>query len=510
MVWLQAALVATAVSGGGETVLLDFYADWCGPCRAMNPTIEALIQEGHPVRKVNIDRNPQLAGKHRVGSVPCYVMLVDGREVDRVVGGTSFSRLKRMFQLVPPRETATRQPPPAPERRPAAPVGTARNEAADRLDAKLIAASVRLRIEDPEGHSCGSGTIIDARQGEALILTCGHIFRDSQGKGRIEVDLFGPEGVQRVAGNLISYDLKRDVGLLSIRTPGPVATARVAPPGHQVSTGSQVVSVGCNNGDRPTARHSRVTSLDKYLGPANLQVTGLPVEGRSGGGLFSAEGQVVGVCNAADPSDQEGLYAALATIHAELDQSQLSFVYNPGDQRSATEPKDSAPTKELATVDPSPALPKQFPVGPATQVLDESIQKALEPIRRSSETQPSTTAATAQPLDPSEQAALDEIRRRLQEGAEVICVVRSRRDPAAKSEVIILDKVSANFLRQLSAEVRPQGPLRSTSLEIPRKRQPAGGQFRPETSRIPVGSGSAAGRRSASPHPGNTAGWRSR
>ena len=67
-------------------------------------------------------------------------------------------------------------------------------------DATLIAASVRLRVEDPDGRSCGSGTIIDARQGEALILTCGHIFRDSKGKGPIEVDLFGPGGVQRVTG----------------------------------------------------------------------------------------------------------------------------------------------------------------------------------------------------------------------------------------------------------------------------------------------------------------------
>ena len=61
-------------------------------------------------------------------------------------------------------------------------------------DATLIAASVRLRVEDADGHSCGSGTIIDARGGEALILTCGHIFRDSKGKGRIEVDLPGPAG----------------------------------------------------------------------------------------------------------------------------------------------------------------------------------------------------------------------------------------------------------------------------------------------------------------------------
>ena len=57
-------------------------------------------------------------------------------------------------------------------------------------DATLIAASVRLRVEDPDGRSCGSGTIIDSRGGEALVLTCGHIFRDSHGKGRIEVDLF--------------------------------------------------------------------------------------------------------------------------------------------------------------------------------------------------------------------------------------------------------------------------------------------------------------------------------
>ena len=71
---------------------------------------------------------------------------------------------------------------------------------AETSDARLVAASVRLRVEDPDGHSCGSGTIIDARGGEALILTCGHIFRDSQGKGRIEVDLFGPSGPQRVPG----------------------------------------------------------------------------------------------------------------------------------------------------------------------------------------------------------------------------------------------------------------------------------------------------------------------
>jgi hypothetical protein len=505
----------------------------------MQPTIDALIEQGCPVRKINIGRDPQLARKFGVGPVPCYVMLVGGQEVDRVVGSTSFSRLRRMWELastrrpqeqappvpdqvaavktglplaipavesVPPLATAA-QPPaqmPAarmsPDRQPSAPAWTPRRGAGSTLDAALIAATVRLRIEDADGHSCGSGTIIDARQGEALILTCGHIFRDSQGKGRIDVDLFGPNGVERVGGNLISYDCEdRDVGLISIRTPGPVATARVAPPGFQIAPGNAVVSVGCNNGDRPTTRHSRVTSLDKFLGSPNLQVAGLPVEGRSGGGLFSDDGLVIGVCNAADPTDKEGLYAALASIHAELDRARLSHIYKPGHQGSVPRPSGPAPPTELATVDPPPLLPKRMPgpsqLAPATALL---VRPAA------------ASAGGAAPLSIEEQAALDGIRSRLQEGAQVICVVLSRNDPRAKREVIILDKVSPNFLKQLAAEARTQDPLLATSLEIPRKRPPAGGPLRPEDSRTSIGTApvprlSPAGNRAGSP-----GGWRAR
>ena len=73
MVTLHAALVAVGCTGTGQSqsVMLDFYADWCGPCRAMSPTVDALIAKGYPVQRVNIDQNRPLAAKYGVQRIPC-------------------------------------------------------------------------------------------------------------------------------------------------------------------------------------------------------------------------------------------------------------------------------------------------------------------------------------------------------------------------------------------------------------------------------------------------------
>ena len=98
MVALHAALAVLALSGpgAGQSVMLDFYADWCGPCRAMDPVVRELATKGYPIRRVNIDRERELAIRFHVQSIPCFVMLVNGREVDRQQGGTSLARLERM------------------------------------------------------------------------------------------------------------------------------------------------------------------------------------------------------------------------------------------------------------------------------------------------------------------------------------------------------------------------------------------------------------------------------
>jgi len=102
---------------------------------------------------------------------------------------------------------------------------------------------------------------------------------------------------------------------------------RVGTADRRVQPGEPVVTVGCNGGADPTIHQSRITAVDKYLGPANVQVAGQPVQGRSGGGLFAIDGTLIGVCNAADPADNEGLFAALPAIHEQLEEAELAFVY---------------------------------------------------------------------------------------------------------------------------------------------------------------------------------------
>ena len=147
-----------------------------------------------------------------------------------------------------------------------------------------IACCVRLKVADAKGNSVGSGTIIDARQGEALILTCGHLFRDSNGKGAISVDLFGANAPQHVPGRLIGCDLDRDVALVDIAVKTPVVAARVAPPDYAVHQGDRVIGIGCSDGRDPTVQDSHVDALDRFRGPANIEVAGQPVQGAAAAG----------------------------------------------------------------------------------------------------------------------------------------------------------------------------------------------------------------------------------
>ena len=85
MISVKALVLFATLGVSGEAELLYFWAPWCQPCRTMQPVVARLESAGFPIRHVDIDREPQLAQRFGVQSVPCFVMLHRGQEVDRVV-----------------------------------------------------------------------------------------------------------------------------------------------------------------------------------------------------------------------------------------------------------------------------------------------------------------------------------------------------------------------------------------------------------------------------------------
>ncbi|OGY31114.1 MAG: thioredoxin [Candidatus Woykebacteria bacterium RIFCSPLOWO2_01_FULL_41_12] len=82
--------------------LVDFYADWCGPCIVMKPVIDEIEKElagKIEVKKINVDENQYEANKYGVMSIPTYLVLKDGKEVERFVGAQSKEIMKnKIFQ----------------------------------------------------------------------------------------------------------------------------------------------------------------------------------------------------------------------------------------------------------------------------------------------------------------------------------------------------------------------------------------------------------------------------
>lgn len=71
-----------------KTVLIDFFADWCGPCKMLSPIIEQFAKENIEIKvvKINVDDSPDLAVKYGVMSIPTLVVIKNGEEVNRSVG----------------------------------------------------------------------------------------------------------------------------------------------------------------------------------------------------------------------------------------------------------------------------------------------------------------------------------------------------------------------------------------------------------------------------------------
>lgn len=71
-----------------KTVLIDFYADWCGPCKILSPIVDEVAEENEKIKvvKINIDQEENLAVEYQILSIPTLVVIKNGKEVKRSVG----------------------------------------------------------------------------------------------------------------------------------------------------------------------------------------------------------------------------------------------------------------------------------------------------------------------------------------------------------------------------------------------------------------------------------------
>ncbi|MBM7855014.1 thioredoxin 1 [Desulfohalotomaculum tongense] len=89
------------ISGSEVPVLVDFWAEWCGPCKMIAPELEKLAGEltgKVQVAKINVDDNRGTPGEYQVMSIPTMVLFKDGREVERIIGFRKADELKKMIE----------------------------------------------------------------------------------------------------------------------------------------------------------------------------------------------------------------------------------------------------------------------------------------------------------------------------------------------------------------------------------------------------------------------------
>lgn len=402
--WLAASLIlslaiftsqAAAEEGNG---LYFFTSSGCPPCRQVEPILESLAQQGFPITKIDVNQFPAWADGYRITGTPTLVMVRENQELMRHAGFAPEATIRgwfSQFQLGPQAASAgvASRSNPLPRSNPSAGAAVAGDtmhigtpNPRNRAEQVAMNATVRLRVEDAEGYSYATGTVIHCINGEWLVLTCGHVFRNSRGQGTITGEIGFGDGARRVVrGDLIAYESEvRDVGLVSLHANAEIEPVPLALSADRCREGDSIFTIGCDRGDDPTIRHSQIKGHIKCDGVPKYLIYGKPVIGRSGGGLFDAAGQLVGVCNAASVDIDEGIYASLENIEWQLNRANLASVVRNGSTKqsfAATPSFRGSPTGAAGGPGSSPVMVafengSRHDLGnrrPATQLVSQQV-----------------------------------------------------------------------------------------------------------------------------------------
>ena len=358
-------------------IMLDFTATWCGPCQQMKKGVEALTRKGFPIKAIDIDQFPEVAARYKVTGVPAFIVIEPGtgKVLARTEGLQPIDQLATLYNQAAEKYLAEHETVETDEvevegDNAPAPAGSVADQALDAEDSPSKAEHpptrpgrvnphpwetvVRIKVHTRGNLIFGSGTIIYSSPKESIVLTCAHIFKmerepqapPSKFPRRITLDLFdgnlvgnGPSRVhyanETFEGKAVDYDFNSDVGLIRF-TPGRrLPYAHVVPKHWQPTARMGMVTVGCSQGQDASAWNTVILNprfkgmIPGHGGYEAIECERAPIQGRSGGGLFTSDGYIAGVCDFAEPSHDRGLYANPKSIYTLLDRNNLMALYAP-------------------------------------------------------------------------------------------------------------------------------------------------------------------------------------
>jgi S1-C subfamily serine protease len=377
-----------ALAQVGDCLAIVFVDPEHPDSQSMEQVAAQAIEMGWAIRLVDARRESHVTQRWRIHTAPTTVLTQGGREVDRILGPVIWTELyRRMIRFSAPDSIRNSSPAPnqnkpkvdvdslVPMRRSVAPL------APEPLQSDPARATVRIMVDEPDSHAIGSGTVIQCDAQGAVVLTCGHLFRDRTPKSIITVERFENGTPVKYRAELIDYQIEDvDIGLLLFHPNQYVPVAQVAQHVENLAQGDPVYSMGCDHGQAPSRRDSQVTKLNRYLGSANIETAGAPVQGRSGGGLFNRRGELVGVCFAADTQLDEGLYCGISVVHEQL--KKLGLLKLPKSPAANPEnPERSlavqAPTTMTVILTDSSGSTRQLTIDrPSEQLIDKMRQES--------------------------------------------------------------------------------------------------------------------------------------
>ena len=305
--------------------------------RPNRPHLDTLGEQGYPIRTLKIEHARETFEQYAIGSSPTFVLISgSGGEIARTSGPMTTRQLAEFYNQNRPQAAAAT--PASDEPSLAIPVARPRP----------WETAVRIKIKHSATQwSFGSGTVVVSNPRESLVLTCAHHFRPewaderatAQPRPPVTIDLFGGKLIQPngkgpaqlgcttpdLPAEVVAVNFARDVAVVRFFPGKLLPVAPIVDRGWTPERGMKLITTGCSHGRDLTAWDTKV--LDNALaclnGPDSSPMAMIRCQyelapGRSGGGLFTPEGELVGMAAVASPPDRAGMYIRPDVLRAML------------------------------------------------------------------------------------------------------------------------------------------------------------------------------------------------